>query len=71
LPIKSSSSSLTLALDGVGNTPSILLLRAPGAPRSVSIGGQAVNSFEYSAKDRLLWVHSRNEAAPREMTIEF
>jgi hypothetical protein len=63
--------SLSCAVEGVADTPAVLLLRAPAAPTSVTLAEQPLHSFEYSAKDRLLWIRFANEARPRELVIEF
>jgi len=69
---KRDARSLTMAVEGVANTPAVVLLSAPiGAPGSVSLGGEPLQSFDYSAKERLLWIHFTNEPSPRELTIRF
>ena len=71
LPGKHGTHSLSLTVEGVVNTPAVVLLRVPTAPRSVTLAGQALTTFHYSVEDRLLWIRSTNEAAPRELAIEF
>jgi hypothetical protein len=71
LPAKHGAHSLSMTVEGVVNTPAVLLLRAPTAPRSVTLAGQALQSFHYAAEDRLLWLRFTNEATPRELVIEF
>jgi hypothetical protein len=71
LPAKRSARSFSTTVEGVVNTPAVVLLRAPKAPRSVTLSGQPLESFEYAAGGRLLWVRFTNEARPRELTIEF
>ena len=71
LPVKARARSLSLTVEGVVNTPAVVLLRAPTAPRSVTLAGQPLESFDYSAEDRLLWIRFTNEARPRELAIEF
>ncbi len=63
--------SRSLMVEGVGNTPAVLLLRAPAAPRSVTLAGQPLKNYLYSAEHRLLWIRFTNEAKPRELAIEF
>jgi hypothetical protein len=60
-----------MTVEGVANTPAVVLLRAPKAPHSVTLAGQPLTSFEYAAEDRLLWIRFTNEASPRELVIEF
>ena len=71
LPAKRGARSLSVAVEGVVNTPAVLLLRAQAAPRSVMLAGRPLESFHYSPRDRLLWVRFTNEAQPRELAIEF
>jgi hypothetical protein len=71
LPGKHGTHSLSLTVEGVVNTPAELLLRVPAAPSSITLAGQALTAFHYSAEDRLLWIRFTNEAAPRELAIEF
>jgi hypothetical protein len=49
----------------------VVLLRVPTAPRSVTLAGQALETFEYAPDGRLLWVRFPNDATPRELVIEF
>ena len=71
LESKGAGSSLALTVEGVADTPAVMLLRASAAPRSVSLAGQPLSSFAYSPEDRLLWVRFTNEARPRELALEF
>ena len=71
LPAQRSDRSLSMTVEGVGNTPAVLLLRVPTAPRSVTLAGQPLATFEYAAEGRLLWIRFPNEAKPRELAIEF
>ena len=60
-----------MTVEGVVNTPAVVLLHMPKAPRAVVLASQPLQSFHYSAEDRLLWIRFTNEAAPRELAIEF
>jgi hypothetical protein len=71
LPSKHSTRSLSLTVEGVVNTPAVVLLRAPAPPRSVTLAGQPLQGFHHSPGDRLLWIRFTNEAAPRQLVIEF
>ena len=62
---------LTVAVEGVGKTPAIVLVHAPRAPQEVTLGGNPLTSFEYSAAERLLWVRFENDVRPRELKIRF
>jgi hypothetical protein len=71
LPTKQSASSLTLAVEGVADTPAVVVLASPKAPRSVKLGGQPLESIEHSASERLLWIRFKNESRPQELAIQF
>ena len=71
LPGKQSSHSFSLAVEGVVNTPAVVLLRLPTAPRSVTLAGQPLTTLHYSPEDSLLWLRFPNEAEPRELEVEF
>ena len=62
--------SLSLAVEGVAETPAVILLRTRNAPHSITLDGQSVQDFNYSATDQLLWIHFTNEARPRALTIQ-
>ncbi len=57
-------------MEGVGGTPAVMLLESPHGPRSVVFDGHDV-PFEYSAKERLLWIHFANDAAPHGLKISY
>jgi hypothetical protein len=71
LPAKRGAHRLSMTVEGVVDTPAVVLLRVPTAPRFVTLAGQPLVNFEYAAEDRLLWIRFTNEARPRELTIEF
>jgi hypothetical protein len=71
LPGRRGARSLSITVEGVVSTPAVVLLRAPTAPRSVTLAGQALETFEYAPGGRLLWIRFPNEATPRELAIEF
>jgi len=62
---------VSFTVEGVGNTPAILLLESAQAPLSVTLDGKKLETFEYSAKERLLWMHFTNESTPRNLSVKF
>ncbi|HEX5218052.1 MAG TPA: hypothetical protein VFZ59_00670 [Verrucomicrobiae bacterium] len=62
---------LSLVVEGVARTPGVMLLYAPRAPREITLEGQELKDFSYSARDKLLWIRFENEARPRTLTINF
>jgi hypothetical protein len=66
-----SAGQLRYTVEGVGNTPALVLLRAPKSPGRVTLAGKPLKDFEYSASDKLLWVRFDNDVVPRELSIAF
>src|SRR6202012_2359260 len=62
---KQTQDEISFTIEGVGETPVIMLLESPKAPREVLLDGEKLTAFEYSAKDKLLWIHFKNESVPR------
>jgi hypothetical protein len=71
LPKKRSATQLVQTVEGVGDTPAILLLYAPKPPRKMVLANQAVTDFEYSVAEKLLWIRFPNKAGPRELAVQF
>ena len=62
---------ITYAVEGVEATPAVVLLESLGTPRRVTLDGRELSSFEFSAKDRLLWIHFTNLARRQDLTVLF
>jgi len=71
LPRIRSSKQLVLTVEGVGNTPAIVLLHATQPPREIILAGQPVKDFEYSAAEKLLWIRFPSESRPRDLGVRF
>jgi hypothetical protein len=72
LPTKADQHTLSLEVEGVAETPAVVLIYAPpGSPRSVTLGGQPLEIGRYSAGDHLVWLHFANQSVPRELRVEF
>jgi hypothetical protein len=72
LPTKADKHTLSLVVEGVAETPAVVLLYAPlGSPRLVTLGGQSLEVGRYSAGDHLVWLHFENQSVPRELRVEF
>lgn len=71
LSTAASSQKLSLTVEGVAGTPAIVLIRAPGQPKGVTLAGERLESSEYSAEDKLLWVRFQNESNSRNLVVEF
>lgn len=71
LPTHQDAHSLSIAVEGVVNTPAVVLLRAAAAPRSIRLGGQPLGMFQHDPEGKLLWLRFTNEAKARELVVEF
>jgi hypothetical protein len=63
--------SLSFAVEGVGGTKAVCLLRSEKPMLSATLDGQALTDFEYSAAEKLLWVRFPNEAHPQTLRLKF
>jgi hypothetical protein len=70
-PTQQDAHSLSIAVEGVVNTPAVVLVQTPTAPRSVKLAGQPLETFKHASGERLLWIRFVNEARPRELAIQF
>jgi hypothetical protein len=71
-PIKQDRRSLSLVIEGVAETPAVVLIRAPNsAPKKVTLAGENLDSYEYSSQEKLLWIRFRHESRPRDLVVSF
>jgi hypothetical protein len=71
LPLEQEAKSLFYLVEGVSQTPAVILLRLPHAPRSVTLDDQPVQHFNFSSADGLLWIAFANQARPRTLAVHF
>jgi len=71
LVVKRDDKSLSLAVEGVGETPGVVLMQCAKPPRSITLGGETLKAFDYSGKDKLLWIRFTNNAQPRTLSLLF
>jgi hypothetical protein len=62
---------VSFTVEGVGETSAIVLLESTKAPLAVTLDGKNLTTFEYSAKERLLWIRFENDVAPRELVVKY
>jgi hypothetical protein len=67
----STPEALSMVVESVPDTPGILLLANVQRPRSITLAGQPLETFEYDRDRGLLWVRFTNEAVPRELLLKF
>jgi hypothetical protein len=68
---KQAPDRISFAVEGIGETPAIMLLESTQAPHAVTLDGKNLRTFEYSAKERLLWIRFENQAQPQELSVQF
>lgn len=71
LPVKTASGAVTFVVEGVRDTPAIVLLYSPKPPRQLTLDHQRLTTFTHSPADKLLWVRFVNQATPRELVVQF
>jgi hypothetical protein len=71
LPTTASGQEFRGVVEGVINTPAVVLLRVPAKPQSVTLAGEAQRDFRYDATNTLLWVNFTNASRPRELSVRF
>jgi hypothetical protein len=69
--LKEDDKQFSAYVEGVTNTPSIILMKADKAPRSIILAHKRLRHFSYSADNRLLWIYFTNEARQRKLTVLF
>jgi hypothetical protein len=70
LPAKHDN-GLAWTVEGVGETPAVLLISTAKPPRSILLEQTPLDSFTYDPAEGLLYVRFSNEARPRELVVEF
>lgn len=60
-----------LAIEGIVNTPGMVLFKSDKPPTRVTLGGEEIKSFEFSPDEKLLWIKFQNEPHPQELVISF
>jgi hypothetical protein len=71
LMTKTTTTSLSIAVEGIADTEAVVLLKTKRQPGSVTLAGEPLTNSKYSAEHQLLWVRFANEATPRELVVNF
>lgn len=71
LPVAGNSEGVSYMVEGIEKTPAIMLLESARPPKAVELDGKNLTTFDYSAKQKLLWIRFENLATPRKLTIQF
>jgi hypothetical protein len=62
---------LAWTVEGIGETPAILLISTAKPPRSVELEEKPLDTFTYDSAEGLLYVRFKNESRPRKLSVEF
>ncbi len=71
LPAPAPPSGFRCQVEGIAGTPAIVLIKAPAAPRQVTLEGKPLMDFRFDGKRHLLWIRFPNEPRARELAAEF
>lgn len=71
LPAESPEKTLSFCVEGVAETPAVMLFHAEHQPAAITLDGLPVTNFELSQKDNLLWLRFTNEARARQLVIRW
>jgi hypothetical protein len=68
----SNNDTLSLAVEGVAGTPSMILIQtAKNRPKKIMLSDQVLEDYQYSAADHLLWIRFQNSSKTRSLKIDF
>lgn len=65
LPLTTEKDNLSWTVEGVADTPAIVLIATAKPPRSIQLDGTELTDFTYSPGDGLLHIRFPNESRPR------
>lgn len=65
------SNSLKYVVEGIANTPAVVLIKTPQEPKAITLDGSPVMSIDYLPSENLLWIRFANEARPRELRLDY
>ncbi len=68
---ESSAATWRGTVEGIGDTPGVILLRVPSEPKSVTIDGKSVFDRRYDVARRLLWLRFPNRSEPQAVEVRF
>ncbi len=71
IPGKSDGHRAVWTVEGVGDTPAVVMISTARAPRVLQLDQKTLTSFVYNSAEGMLSVYFPNEARPRELSVEF
>jgi hypothetical protein len=66
---KVTSNSITFDSDGIGETNGVVCLKIPTAPKTITVGQDALTGDAYDYRDGLLRIRLKNQPEPRRVSI--
>lgn len=58
-------------IEGIGDTPGVLLLRLPRLAKSATLDGGPLTDMKVEEGENLVWLHFANTARPRHIEVKF
>jgi len=58
-------------IEGISDTPCILLLRAPAKPKAATLNGQPIADQSYDEANHLLWLRFPNQSTPQKIKVDY
>jgi hypothetical protein len=72
LSVRNTKRQVKMMVEGVGDTQGIVLVgNASKPPKSITMAGEKLETFEYSSEEQLLWIRFHHQAKPRELVVTF
>jgi hypothetical protein len=68
---KRNGNLITWTVEGVGDTPALLLISSTNSPRSVQLDQQPLGTYAFNEAEGLLSIRFMNQSQPRDLVIEF
>ena len=68
---KQGKDSWTGAVEGIADTPGVLLLRLPRTAKSATVDGEPIPALKIDEANKLTWIRFRNTARARRIEVKF
>jgi len=65
------ASSARWTVEGVADTPAIVLVASPRSPTRVTLGGDAIRDWRWDPSEKLIWIRFGNLVTPRALELSF
>lgn len=58
-------------VEGVANTPAIVLVVSEKEPKQVTLAGESLTGWRWNAAEQLVWIRFPNTSSPRELVVGY